>query len=67
MIESVKAYDAEVITPRVLAQKMAFNGFCPMPVGTPEMVAYVFEDWANNADIDGFNVAYKSVPSNLAL
>jgi alkanesulfonate monooxygenase SsuD/methylene tetrahydromethanopterin reductase-like flavin-dependent oxidoreductase (luciferase family) len=57
MMDSAKAHSAEVITPRVLAQKMAFCGFCPMPVGTPEMVADVFEDWVNNGDIDGFNVA----------
>jgi alkanesulfonate monooxygenase SsuD/methylene tetrahydromethanopterin reductase-like flavin-dependent oxidoreductase (luciferase family) len=30
-----------------------------MPVGTPEMVADVIEDWATNADIDGFNIACK--------
>jgi alkanesulfonate monooxygenase SsuD/methylene tetrahydromethanopterin reductase-like flavin-dependent oxidoreductase (luciferase family) len=28
-----------------------------MPVGTPEMVADVMEDWVNNGDIDGFNIA----------
>jgi len=33
-----------------------------MPVGTPEMVADVFEDWINIADVDGFNVAYVSNP-----
>ena len=41
----------------------AFCGFCPMPVGTPEMVADVFEDWVNNGDIDGFNVACMVIPS----
>ncbi|CZR67946.1 uncharacterized protein PAC_17845 [Phialocephala subalpina] len=57
MMNSVKAHEAEVITPRVLAQKMAFNG-------NTEMVADVFEDWVNNADIDGFNVAYVSNPES---
>jgi len=28
-----------------------------MPVGTPEHIADVFEDWVNNGDIDGFNIA----------
>jgi alkanesulfonate monooxygenase SsuD/methylene tetrahydromethanopterin reductase-like flavin-dependent oxidoreductase (luciferase family) len=57
MMKSVQSYEGEIITPRVLAQKMAFCGFSPMPVGTPEMVADVMEDWVNNGDIDGFNVA----------
>ena len=57
MMKTVRAYDEEIITPRVLAQKMAFCGFAPMPVGTPETIADVMEDWVNNGDIDGFNVA----------
>jgi hypothetical protein len=36
---------------------MAFCGFGPMPVGDLEAVGEVFEDWVNNGDIDGFNVA----------
>jgi hypothetical protein len=35
-----------------------------MPVGTAEMVADVFEDWINIADVDGFNVAYVSNPGS---
>jgi hypothetical protein len=35
-----------------------------MPVGTPEMVADVFEDWINIADVDGFDVAYVSNPGS---
>ena len=35
-----------------------------MPVGTPEMVADVFENWINIADVDGFNVAYVSNPGS---
>ncbi|RDW57187.1 hypothetical protein BP6252_13835 [Coleophoma cylindrospora] len=64
MMATVKSYESEKITPRVLAQKMAFCGFAPMPVGTPEMVADVMEDWVNNGDIDGFNVAYVSNPES---
>jgi alkanesulfonate monooxygenase SsuD/methylene tetrahydromethanopterin reductase-like flavin-dependent oxidoreductase (luciferase family) len=43
MMDSAKSHSAKVITPRVLAQKMAFCGFCPMPVGTPERVADVLK------------------------
>ncbi|KAH8657099.1 putative monooxygenase moxC [Tricladium varicosporioides] len=63
MINMLKRYDGQIVTPRMLGQKMAFCGFGPMPVGTPEMVADVMEDWVNNADVDGFNLACKE-PSN---
>lgn len=63
MINTVRSQTEEVVTPRLLGERMAFCGFGPMPVGTPEMVADVFEDWAVNADIDGFNVACKSSTS----
>lgn len=57
MINMLKRYEGELITPRMLGEKMAFCGFGPMPVGTPEMVADVMEDWVNNGDVDGFNIA----------
>ena len=44
-------------TPRMIGAQMAFCGFGPMPVGTPETVADVLEEWVNDGDIDGFNVA----------
>jgi alkanesulfonate monooxygenase SsuD/methylene tetrahydromethanopterin reductase-like flavin-dependent oxidoreductase (luciferase family) len=59
IINTVKRYKDQGVTPRFLGQTMGFCGFGPMPVGTPEMVADVMEDWANNADIDGFNLACK--------
>lgn len=59
IINTLKRYADQVVTPRILGEKMAFCGFGPMPVGTSEMVADVMEDWANNADIDGFNIACK--------
>lgn len=66
IINAVKRHRDMVVTPRLLGEKMAFCGFGPMPVGTPEMVADIIEDWATNADIDGFNVACKhySPPSD---
>ncbi|KAF2119199.1 luciferase-like domain-containing protein [Lophiotrema nucula] len=45
-------------TPRKLGEIMALGGFHPAPVGTPEMVADVFEKWIGEADVDGFNIAY---------
>ncbi|KUJ08659.1 bacterial luciferase-like protein [Mollisia scopiformis] len=64
IINTLKRYADQVVTPRILGENMAFCGFGPMPVGTPEMVADVMEDWANNADIDGFNIAYVSNPES---
>lgn len=58
MMKTIKRYDKDgMLTPRMLGEQMAFCGFGPMPVGTPEMVADVMEKWVNEADIDGFNVA----------
>lgn len=41
---------------------MALGGLHPAPVATPEMVADIFEEWINEADVDGFNVAYVMSP-----
>ncbi|RDW60220.1 luciferase-like protein [Coleophoma crateriformis] len=51
-------------TPRRLGEKIAFGGLYPMPVGTASMVADVFEKWVEEADIDGFNMAYVSNPDS---
>lgn len=51
-------------TPRKLGEEMALGGFHPVPVGTAEMVADVFEVWINEADIDGFNIAYINTPGS---
>lgn len=60
MLKTIKRYDKDgTLTPRMLGEQMAFCGFGPMPVGTPEMVADVMEKWVNEADIDGFNIACK--------
>ncbi|ETN38230.1 uncharacterized protein HMPREF1541_06261 [Cyphellophora europaea CBS 101466] len=64
MINAVQRRKDEVVTPKMMGQQMGFCGFGPMPVGTPEMVADVMEDWVNNADIDGFNLAYVSNPES---
>lgn len=52
--------DTVALTPRQLGERMAFCGGGNMPIGTPDMVADVFEEWINVGDIDGFNVACKS-------
>ena len=61
MLKTIKRYDGDgTLTPRMLGETMAFCGFGPMPIGTPEMVADLMEKWRDEADIDGFNIACKS-------
>ena len=49
-------------TPRVVAQKAAIGGLGPVGVGTPAQVADELERWAEEADLDGFNLAYVTTP-----
>jgi alkanesulfonate monooxygenase SsuD/methylene tetrahydromethanopterin reductase-like flavin-dependent oxidoreductase (luciferase family) len=48
--------DIEKWTPRKLGIAMAAGGLAPMPTGTPEQVADVFEKWMVEGDCDGFNM-----------
>jgi len=57
MFDAIKSVSGEAITPRRLGEEFAFCGFAMMPIGTPEMIADVMEEWVNVGDIDGFNVA----------
>lgn len=59
IMNMLKNFDGQDVTPRMLGEKMAFFGFGPMPVGTPEMVADCIEEWATVGDVDGFNVCCK--------
>ncbi|KAK9418789.1 putative Luciferase-like domain-containing protein [Seiridium unicorne] len=56
--------DGDVWTPRKLGLKIAIGGFHPSPVGTPEMIADIMEQWIDEADVDGFNMAYISNPGS---
>lgn len=56
--------DGDIWTPRMLGKKIAIGGFHPTPVGTPEMVADMMEQWIDEADVDGFNIAYVSNPGS---
>ncbi len=51
-------------TPRVIAEKAAFGGLGPCPVGTPDMVADELQRWIEEGDLDGFNVAYVNTPGS---
>jgi FMN-dependent oxidoreductase (nitrilotriacetate monooxygenase family) len=49
-------------TPRKIGEIMAMGGDGVMPVGTPEMVADIFQKWFEEAGVDGFNVCCLSSP-----
>ncbi|KAF2718734.1 coenzyme dependent N5,N10-methylene tetrahydromethanopterin reductase [Polychaeton citri CBS 116435] len=49
-------------TPRVVAEKAAIGGLGPVGVGSPATVADEMERWVEEADIDGFNLAYVTTP-----
>ncbi|KAH9902337.1 coenzyme dependent N5,N10-methylene tetrahydromethanopterin reductase [Xylariomycetidae sp. FL2044] len=51
-------------TPRTLGLRMALGGLHPIPVGSAEQVADVFEAWVREADVDGFNVASVTNPGS---
>lgn len=51
-------------TPRRLGMRMALGGLHPCPCGTADEVADVFEQWANEADVDGFNIGSVTNPSS---
>lgn len=49
-------------TPRNIGKQISLGGNGPVPVGTAEEVADVFEHWADTADLDGFNIGYITTP-----
>jgi FMN-dependent oxidoreductase (nitrilotriacetate monooxygenase family) len=53
-------------TPRQIAEHMAVSSFGPIVVGGPATVADELERWAEEADVDGFNVADVMPPATFA-
>ncbi|KAF2766379.1 bacterial luciferase-like protein [Teratosphaeria nubilosa] len=49
-------------TPRIVAEKASIGGLGPVGVGSPATVADELERWIDEADIDGFNLAYVTTP-----
>ncbi|WP_146553619.1 LLM class flavin-dependent oxidoreductase [Rummeliibacillus sp. SL167] len=63
MLESLtKASPNKKWTPRELANFAGIGGLGPVFVGTPEKIADEFEEWIDDTDIDGFNLAYAITP-----
>ncbi|MED3763387.1 LLM class flavin-dependent oxidoreductase [Ureibacillus terrenus] len=53
-------------TVRELANFAGIGGLGPVAVGTPEQIADTFEEWIDETDIDGFNIAYAITPGTFA-
>ncbi|RDW63905.1 nitrilotriacetate monooxygenase component A IIA synthase subunit A [Coleophoma crateriformis] len=51
----------EPLTPEKIGKLAGFIN-TPAPIGTPEMVADVFQEWMDKTDVDGFNLVYVSNP-----
>ncbi|MFJ2113036.1 LLM class flavin-dependent oxidoreductase [Streptomyces sp. NPDC087850] len=49
-------------TPDQVAQYLGIGGIGPVVVGSPATVADELERWVEEADIDGFNLAYATTP-----
>lgn len=49
-------------TVRELANFAGIGGMGPVAVGTPAQIADIFEEWIDETDIDGFNLAYAITP-----
>lgn len=49
-------------TVRELAEEIGIGGRGPVPVGSPAEVADELERWVDEADVDGFNLAYVTTP-----
>ncbi|EJT53264.1 monooxygenase [Trichosporon asahii var. asahii CBS 2479] len=52
----------EVWTPRKIGEKIAIGGLGPVAVGSGKTIADLLEKWVDEADIDGFNLAYAVTP-----
>lgn len=58
-VETFSTADPDTIwTPQALADWVGIGGFGPLFVGSPETVADLLQEWVEDTDVDGFNLAY---------
>ena len=53
-------------TVREVGQHVALGGIGPLIVGTPDQVADALETWVDETDVDGFNLAFTTMPGSFA-
>lgn len=63
-INSISYHGSDVPkwTPRNIGKLISIGGNGPVPVGTPQKVADIMEEWIRVADLDGFNIGYVQTP-----
>ncbi|KAJ5642856.1 Xenobiotic compound monooxygenase DszA family [Penicillium longicatenatum] len=59
---TARSPDLPSLTPRLVGEMASIGGLGPVAIGTAAQVADVMEAWINEADIDGFNLAYVTAP-----
>ncbi|KAF2014039.1 putative dibenzothiophene desulfurization enzyme A [Aaosphaeria arxii CBS 175.79] len=66
LVNSLKYHgnDLPAWTPRNIGKLISIGGNGPVPVGSVERVADIFEEWMDVADLDGFNVGYVTTPGS---
>ncbi|RMP68944.1 Nitrilotriacetate monooxygenase family FMN-dependent oxidoreductase, partial [Pseudomonas syringae pv. atrofaciens] len=58
-VETFSTADPNTIwTPQALADWVGIGGFGPLFVGSTETVADLLQEWVEETDVDGFNLAY---------
>ena len=58
-VEALSTADPDKVwTPNELADWVGIGGFGPLFVGSPETVADLLQEWVEDTDVDGFNLAY---------
>ncbi len=61
-----KADPTRTWTPREITKFLSVGAMGPVFVGSPATVADELERWIDDADIDGFNIAYATTPGTFA-
>ncbi|MGO8470033.1 5,10-methylene tetrahydromethanopterin reductase, partial [Rhizobium leguminosarum] len=51
-------------TVREMADWVGIGGFGPVFVGSPQTVADLMQEWIEDTDVDGFNLAYAVTPES---
>ena len=57
---------SKVWTVGELAEWIGIGGLGPLFVGGPQTVADLIEEWVEDADVDGFNLAYAVTPETFS-
>ena len=62
-VETFTTIDPDKVwTVREMAEWVGIGGFGPVFVGSPQTVADLLQEWVEDTDVDGFNLAYAVTP-----